>query len=45
VSQSTIAYDASALTSQVKLWIEMVMQYAPEPYKSSLSGLVNELST
>lgn len=44
-SHPAIAYDPSSLTSQVKLWIEMVMQYAPEPYKSSLIGLVNELFT
>ncbi|HEX8145241.1 MAG TPA: FAD-dependent oxidoreductase [Pyrinomonadaceae bacterium] len=45
VSQSAIAYDQSSLTSQVKLWMEMVMRYAPEPYKSSLIELVNALFT
>jgi hypothetical protein len=45
VSQCAIAYDSGSLTSQVKSWIEMVMQYAPEPYKSSLIELVNGLST
>jgi len=45
VSQPVIAYDSSSLTGQVKSWIEMVMQYAPEPHKSRLTELVNELST
>jgi hypothetical protein len=44
VSQPVIAYDSSSLTGQVKSWIEMVMQYAPEPYKSTLTELLDGLS-
>jgi protoporphyrinogen oxidase len=43
VSQPVVAYDTNLIPSQVKSWIEMVQQYAPEPYKSSLNDLVKPL--
>ncbi|HJQ34847.1 MAG TPA: FAD-dependent oxidoreductase [Pyrinomonadaceae bacterium] len=44
VSQPAAAFDPSALTAQVKSWIEMVAQAAQEPYKSALTLLADGLS-
>jgi hypothetical protein len=43
VSLPAGAYDPSVIPGQVKSWIEMVMQYAPEPHKTSLIQLVKQL--
>lgn len=43
--QSAVAYDPGSLTGQVKLWIEMVMRQAPEPYRTGLTELVDKLLT
>lgn len=43
VSQPPDVYNSSVIPGQVKSWIEMVLQYAPEPYKSILVGLVEQL--
>ncbi|HWW75112.1 MAG TPA: hypothetical protein VNZ44_06945, partial [Pyrinomonadaceae bacterium] len=43
-SQPAAAYDPSALNAQVKSWIEMVAQAAPEPFKSALNALAGGLS-
>jgi predicted NAD/FAD-binding protein len=43
VRQLAAPYDPSATTGQVKSWLEMVLRYAPEQYKSRLIALVNQL--
>jgi predicted NAD/FAD-binding protein len=43
VSQPLDAYNSSMIPGQVKSWIEMVQQYAPEPYKGILAGLAKQL--
>jgi hypothetical protein len=37
-------FDPDVLPGQVKAWIEMVLQQAPEPHKSKLIELVKQLS-
>lgn len=37
------AYDSNGIPGQVKSWIEMVRQYAPEPYNSTLREMVSKL--
>jgi predicted NAD/FAD-binding protein len=43
VSRASGAYDPSVTAGRVKSWLEMVLQQAPEPYKSKLDELVKQL--